>query len=413
MRKICFYLLFIVFIKLSAQDQKGNSLTIQTSFKNALRYYDSFGEVKDSMIAVCSNGLYGYIDLNGNLIIRCNYTWASNFSEGLAKVVKQENTKKVNDPIWNFDQSFEFVYIDKKGETAISTPFSICGDFHNGRAYVMGKNNKYGFINNRGDEIIPCIYDEVRDFSDSIALVRISDTLYYIDTEGKRISQEFHNISLITDFHDGYAAIMDVKDLKAGELAIYNNSQWGYMNKKMSIVIPTVYGEVFRFSESKAVVSLYDKSGYCPFVVIDKSNNVIYKNEEKYRLANVLNVEQEIFPSITFGDDGELLADGDGMYNRCFFSEGLLAIENTYILDDKAKREPEIVTKCGFMDIDGNVIIPFMYDMVSPFSCGLAYVKLFCGELGMRSGFVDKQGNHTFTDEEVSFYKNLKLIPWD
>lgn len=49
--------------------------------------------------------------------------------------------------------------------------------------------NKWGFVNDKGEKICNFIYDEVRDYSEGIAAVRLGDKWGYINEEGKEICE--------------------------------------------------------------------------------------------------------------------------------------------------------------------------------------------------------------------------------
>ena len=48
---------------------------------------------------------------------------------------------------------------------------------------------KWGFVNDKGEPICEFIYDEVRDYSENIAAVRINDKWGYIDEKGNQICE--------------------------------------------------------------------------------------------------------------------------------------------------------------------------------------------------------------------------------
>jgi len=60
--------------------------------------------------------------------------------------------------------------------------------------------------------------------------------------------------------------------------------------------------------------------------------------------------------------------------------------------------------KCGFVDLNGNIIIPYVYDDARDFENGLARVTK-----GKRSGLIDKAGNCTF-DNSTDKQKALEAI---
>jgi hypothetical protein len=51
-------------------------------------------------------------------------------------------------------------------------------------------NDKWGFIDETGKEIIPCKYDDARSFSHGCACVKIEGNEIYIDKQGNEYSME-------------------------------------------------------------------------------------------------------------------------------------------------------------------------------------------------------------------------------
>lgn len=116
------------------------------------------------------NDLYGFIDETGTIVINPTYTWARNFSDGLA-VVNQDDT---------------FLVINTKGEVILKTSDYI-NDFHNGLAsFNDSRTYKDGYINSKGKIVIKASYDFAGDFgSDHTAIVSKSGKFYRINSKGK------------------------------------------------------------------------------------------------------------------------------------------------------------------------------------------------------------------------------------
>lgn len=158
---------------------------------------------------------YGFIDLNGKVVIPAKYHDAKNFSEGLAAVQVygagdtrfglygfiDKKDKLVIDPIfkraWSFHQGLAAVstekkkcgYIDKKGGWVVPAFFERCGDFSEGIASIE-IDGKYGYINKKGEVVIAPQFSDARGFSGGLALVEKSgkdeNTIMrgYINTRG-------------------------------------------------------------------------------------------------------------------------------------------------------------------------------------------------------------------------------------
>ena len=71
------------------------------------------------------------------------------------------------------------------------TKYDWVGDFKNGFAQVIKiieGERKYGFINKEGKEVVPCVYDNVYDFSDGFAEVQKDGVWYKINTKGEIVN---------------------------------------------------------------------------------------------------------------------------------------------------------------------------------------------------------------------------------
>lgn len=102
----------------------------------------------------------GYVNENGKVEIPLIYKRATNFSEGVAAVQREDG---------------KWICIDKDGNRVEQIPESEhLGSFHNGLAMIY-RNGKGGYINHDGKIVIPCKYDYVTDFVDGYAAVSLDE----------------------------------------------------------------------------------------------------------------------------------------------------------------------------------------------------------------------------------------------
>ena len=99
-------------------------------------------------------------------------------------------------------------FINRKGETVIPPIFDDADDFYNDVAKVggtKGSQSGYGFIDRKGQWKVQPIYQKADRFSDGFAVVAKDDLFGYIDMHGKEvIACQFEDAG---PFHNGYAAI--------------------------------------------------------------------------------------------------------------------------------------------------------------------------------------------------------------
>jgi hypothetical protein len=108
------------------------------------------GSFSEGRAWVKSEGLFGYIDPAGKLVIPAIYESAGAFSGGLARVRERG--------------SRFFGYINTAGEQVIPPKFALADDFHEGVAAVQ-LGERWGYLNTRGEWVIPPRFDLARRFS--------------------------------------------------------------------------------------------------------------------------------------------------------------------------------------------------------------------------------------------------------
>jgi hypothetical protein len=254
-------------------------------------------------------------------------------------------------------------------EVASGLEYWNVGSFYNGLAYAH-KDNKYGFIDKTGNEVIPCIYDGIWYFSDELMVVRTRDSennlkFGFIDRAGELVvpyvyEDEIHlseegMARVARDGKWGFVNKMgqlvspcvydNVEDFIGGTARVETNGKWNYIDKLGNVLITFEYDEVGDFSDDMAWIRKNGKYGY-----IDKTGELV--------LPMIYDVYTDEWENIK-----NLAHD---------FSEGLAAVR--------------IDGKCGFINKKGELVIPAIYDgnfysgewgaYVPTFHDGLARVKM-------------------------------------
>ncbi|HXH18930.1 MAG TPA: WG repeat-containing protein, partial [Chitinophagales bacterium] len=128
---------------------------------------------------------YGFIDRTGKTIIEPVYDKVEEIISSSAKDLGKVIAFKVKSgELWGLISS----------DIVIKPAFSEIAAFREGLASAStgtGEQQKYGFIDTKGNWIIQPLYDEVNDFAYGLASVRIGGMLDgkwgYIDTNGKMV----------------------------------------------------------------------------------------------------------------------------------------------------------------------------------------------------------------------------------
>ena len=148
-------------------DSQGHSLFPASDFDTV--GWRGFFEVanEDREVALVSK--------EGKLLTPFQYVSIQDFSEGFAVALTKD---------------YKFVYLDESGRVALKLDDNIkdADNFINGLAIVRNQNNKYGFINKRGDLVIDFLYDNAEIFdSNGYAVIGENERYGLIDALGNII----------------------------------------------------------------------------------------------------------------------------------------------------------------------------------------------------------------------------------
>ncbi len=271
--------------------------------------YNNIGYPSDGRIMVEKDGLKGFVDLEGRVVIPLQYPHAGDFSEGCATIAVVKDSlfvfatfidtlgRQLFAPEFQDASAFRDGYapvkmyerwglIDHAGRMVLPTRYEIMtpmqdtlffagdengvalfdgrmepltrfvytwvGDLSDGRIPVA-RNGKYGFLDRRGREVIPCTYDETGVFRMGRTMVRKGDRYGIIDTTGRLVLPlEYESTSLRGDkymYHDSLALVE-----KGGRM--------GYVDLEGRLVIPFWFDDAYQFSEGLASVRHDGMWGY-------------------------------------------------------------------------------------------------------------------------------------------------------
>lgn len=238
--------------------------------------YDSMHSLFiDRLCIVKKEDLYGFIDVEGNTVIPIKYKHVDNFSEGLAQVAEPGcyscYINRLGETVIpsnflggnNFSEGFavvriqdpDFIFgrpvvIDKSGNRVIDDKrWGTIGYFKCGLAVVLDNEcSLQGCINQQGELVIPCIYEDVTGFyvkNRSTNLPAVSGMKHngkygLIDVVGKIICEpQFSEIRV--PFSEGVAPAYDSE-----------SDMYGYINTSGDLVIPFKFSNTFGFENQLA-----------------------------------------------------------------------------------------------------------------------------------------------------------------
>lgn len=284
-------------------------------------------------------GKYAYLKEDDYLYNNINYIYdeAGPFCEGYAYIKLKGRGAIIN-------KRFEIVIQD-------DSDYKICSSFDEGLASVQNsKTHKYGFINTKGELVIPCVYDGVTRFYGGLCEVKRNDT--------------------------------------PSRNPFCQTTQSGFINKEGELVIPISYWSCTSrgFENGYAAVTRINKNGLMESTLLGTDGNPL-PGFSWYESIRVLSGGLARFKKN--GKFGFLNSMGEVVIPPIYESASDFYLNNNRYacvgMGIEGKR------KYGCINTDGILVIPYMYDSPFEFEDGVALV-----EKDNRLGLIDVYGNSTF-----------------
>jgi hypothetical protein len=334
--------------EISAGD--ANAVVVAKDFGPTLLAIASEYSISHSDYSHLSASHYGFVDLNGKVVIEPQWDEASNpetqelgkvagFSDGFAPVKR--------DGKWG--------WIDKTGRL-FPSPFSSLPNFHEGLS-AFERDGKWGYMYTKGTVVIQPEWEEAVEFAGGYAGVKRDGKWGGIDKTGR----------LVTPLGK-YESLYFEPEIGLWRITVGGKS--GYMDRAGRVVIKPQWDDVQFWSEGLAWALRERKGGF-----IDKTGKV------------VVSPEWEDFASPFH--EGLTSAKRNGKWG--FIDKtGKLVLELQWEAATGFHRGVAGVQrngKWGFIDKTGKVIIEPRWDEVSDFHQELALVKE-----NKKFGFIDRTG---------------------
>ncbi|MEM7373482.1 MAG: WG repeat-containing protein [Bacteroidota bacterium] len=325
------------------------------------------------LISGMSGTKYSFLDREGTFLF-----------EKMADSLSQDNRKTVVRRVGNFNEGLIrtqinrfWGYLNEKGDLVIPPQFRAAGDFTEGFASVKDKGG-WGFINTEGE------------------------WLGKQKSNGKRKIYYFDNLQ---PFQEGYAAV------KKG-------SRWGYINTSGRLQIRSKFSRVFPFDHGMAIVKtskfgLIDQEGkwvlkpkYDKIIPIAGGYDVALDGKHgffSYEREWVMDLH---FQKIQSLQEDKIVFKQDNRYG-VMDEEGNILMDPTYkFLRDFSENRAAVLDsgKWGFINEDGKQVIPHVYARAESFQNGVARVQ---GGRPRKWGVINAAGDTLLP----LIYERIKHLP--
>lgn len=385
--RILFLVATAILVSLQLHAQKIKTYTCinedgEMLFSVKAKYIGSYknGMVNYTDVVLENNKAYyreGFINAKGEIAIPAQYEKVQPFYSHVT---------------WVMDPGTDVYYlIDLKGNKVGGKSWNKVGYFYDNRAAVYDEDGRMGFVNTKGELVIPCKYSGTV-FSEGLACVLPYDSkeeIYgFIDTTGTLVIPYQYKQPGVTSFQDGEARVMikgvtcliDKKanvvfkptltkncmgfydGLSASYTNYSNRSGFGFYNRDNEWVIKPTYDYAGNFENGFAIVEKNKKQG-----VINLNGDIVIPMDYDFISGNpgstgYFSLEKEMNgPKTYVNEKGEPFSSESVKY--LYPANGHKILPYTHQNG-----------KCGFLNLDGTVFIEAQFDAIKSFNEGKGFV---------------------------------------
>jgi hypothetical protein len=305
--------------------------------------FDEVGSFSDGLAPARQGTLWGFVSTLGVIAIPLQYDAVGTFVGGVAIV----------------NRDLKYGVIDRDGRAVVKLRFEMIRPadsvFHDNRALVIAFGKK-GYVGRAGMVAVPPAFDEALPFSEGLAPVVRGGQTGYIDTTGRMVIRP--RTWTAERFHRGRAVVLV-------------GSKYGYIDRGGAYVAEPQFDDARAFTDDDQaeawkgpIHGFVDLSGHWgepriePLQRLDDSLSVAIVAGRKGLVRRATGEMIHEYPWVDLGP----------------FSEGLARV-----------RGPD--ARFGFIDLEGDVVIPTQFRQVGRFDHGL------CKAMTSNTlGYIDRHG---------------------
>ena len=197
--------------------------------------FEKLGDFKNDFASFSENGKYGFVSKTG-YIHKAEFDWISDFTENKIAIIKQNNY---------------YGLINSNGIVILKPQFDLILNV-NHNIYIPVKNSLYGFFSGNGCFLSAITFDFVKEKPPEFYT---NGTLLKLLKKNREALMDF-NGKLVMDF-----GINDEINFPVtGLYKVKRRNKFGFIDKKLNVIIPFKYNAALNFKDSIAIVRIKENN---------------------------------------------------------------------------------------------------------------------------------------------------------
>lgn len=249
--------------------QAGKWCFINRQGQTISKQYDEINELSDNVYVVKAGDKYGALDHFGQTILEPRFDKLGDFKNGFAYYLEKGN----------------YGFVSRSG-TLRKAEFEWISDFNSEHIAIIQQNNKYGLITASGKRLLEPQYDQILKTNSPVFMVIQAGQYGFFSSEGcfltpvaydyvKEYPVEFYTNGALFKllkkkeqaFVDAngrvninFGAYQEVHFAGNDLIRVKQKNKYGYVDRKLNLVIPYKYQQAEDFSDSLALVKFKDNT---------------------------------------------------------------------------------------------------------------------------------------------------------
>ncbi|MFK7949771.1 MAG: WG repeat-containing protein [Saprospiraceae bacterium] len=213
-------------------DTRTKTFIIPPIYDDAEMYHADYSLVK-------KNGKYGFINHDGEMITKFEYTTAQHHNDKLVLVQKEDKFTFLDKNILS-GRHFDFA-----GNIEFEEEYDMVISSYTDNYSIVMTGGRYGYIDENGEQVIPLMYEEVTIFNGQFAAVKIDNKWGAIDrSNGKMIDFKYQKM----------------RPFDENNTVVKKGKKWGIIDIQEKAILPIKYKHISNFNTDKVALAKKGKS---------------------------------------------------------------------------------------------------------------------------------------------------------